>query len=281
MTIFDDPAAALEGRYPHSGARLRHTLIDDPIFSLEALAGLASRLPKSSVEYNAGDVPLDADPSATPSTGLSIDETIRRINECKSWMVLKNVEQDPPYKAALDRCLAEIDAATVNATGPMEKKLGFIFVTSPDSVTPFHLDPEHNILLHLRGVKYFNLYDDKCGIVSDENHERYHVGAAHRNLRHQPAFDEYRTEHKLLPGDAIYVPIKAPHWVRTGPEPSISFSITWRSRQSLDEASLRLANYRLRRMGLKPPSPGSRPLRDRAAVIAERAMSRMIGPPRA
>jgi hypothetical protein len=281
MTIFENPAAALNGRYPNAGARLKHSLIGDPLFSLEALVGLAGRLPPDSVEYNAGDLSVDVDPAKTPANGLSIEETIRRIRDCKSWMVLKNVEQDPRYAAVLDRCLAEVDVATSGATGPMEKKVGFIFVSSPESVTPFHLDPEHNILMHLQGVKYFNLYEDKCGMVSDENHELYHVGAAHRNLRHQPSFDAYRTEHKMLPGDAVYVPLKAPHWVKNGPEPSVSFSITWRSRQSLDEASLRLANYRLRRMGLKPPSPGSRPLRDRAAVLAERAASRLVGPPRA
>jgi hypothetical protein len=35
----------------------------------------------------------------------SIDETIRRIEECRSWMVFKNVERDPAYRALLDTCL--------------------------------------------------------------------------------------------------------------------------------------------------------------------------------
>ena len=30
---------------------------------------------------------------------------------------------------------------------------GFIFVSSPNSVTPYHFDPEHNILLQIRGSK--------------------------------------------------------------------------------------------------------------------------------
>jgi hypothetical protein len=278
--IFENPAAALDGHYPHQGARLRHTLSNDALFSLEALVGLASRLPSSSVEYNAGDIPVDADPGATPANGLSIEETIRRIRDCKSWMVLKNVEQDPPYSAALERCLEEIDSATRGVTGPMEKKIGFIFISSPGSVTPFHMDPEHNILMHLQGEKYFSLYKTHRDIISDENHELYHVGAAHRNLRHDPAFDAFSTVHTLLPGDALYVPVKAPHWVKNGPAPSVSFSITWRSRQSLAEANLRLANYRLRKLGLKPPKPGEQSMRDRAAEMFERVATRLVGPPR-
>jgi hypothetical protein len=274
MTIFDAPQAALSGRYPHAPARLRHRLLDDPRFTLEALVSLAARLPAASIEYNAGDIPIDQDADKTPSNGLSVEETIRRIETCRSWMVLKNVEQDPAYAAALEECLADIAPSATPATGRMEKKLGFIFISSAGAVTPFHMDPEHNILMQIRGSKSFSVYPADKGIVSDEDHELYHAGLHHRNLAHRPEFDALRQTHELRPGDALYVPVKAPHWVKVGPEPSVSFSITWRSRASLDEAALRLANRALRARGLNPPSPGERPLRDRVAVLAQRALSK-------
>lgn len=274
MTIFEAPNAALSGRYPHEPARLRHRLLDDPRFTLEALVGLAARLPAASIEYNAGDIPIDQDADKTPSNGLSVEETIRRIETCRSWMVLKNVEQDPAYAAALEECLADIAPSATPATGRMEKKLGFIFISSAGAVTPFHMDPEHNILMQIRGSKSFSVYPADKGIVSDEDHELYHAGLHHRNLGHRPEFDALRQTHELEPGDALYVPVKAPHWVKVGPEPSVSFSITWRSRASLDEAALRLANRALRARGLNPPAPGERPLRDRVAVLAQRALSK-------
>jgi hypothetical protein len=275
MTIFETPEDALAGRYPGSPARLRHWLINDPRFTLEALVALAGRLPASSIEYNAGDLSVGQDPALTPSNGLSPAETIRRIETCRSWMVLKNVEQDALYAAALEECLAEIAAAVEAKTGRMEKKLGFIFVSSAGSVTPFHMDPEHNILMQIRGSKFFHVYPASGGIVSDEDHELYHAGVHHRNLPHKPEFDALAVVHEMAPGDALYVPVKAPHWVKAGSEPSISFSITWRSRASLDEASLRLANRALRARGLNPPRPGDRPLRDRLAVLAHRALSKL------
>ena len=274
MTIFDAPADALAGRYPLAPARLRHRLAGDKRFTLEALVGLAGRLPAASIEYNAGDLPVGQDPALTPSNGLSPEETIRRIETCRSWLVLKNVEQDPDYAAALEDCLAEIADAAAATGGRMEKKLGFIFISSPGAVTPFHMDPEHNILLQLRGTKEFHLYPADAGIVSDETHERYHAGAQHRNLQHKTEFDAFAAVHALAPGDALYVPVKAPHWVKVGPAPSVSFSVTWRSRASLDEASLRLANRWVRARGLTPPPPGARPLRDRLAVLACRALSK-------
>lgn len=275
MTIFDAPGAALDGRYPQAPARLKHALSGDPRFTLDALVALARRLPASSIEYNAGDLAVGQDPALTPANGLGPEETIRRIKTCRSWMVLKNVEADPAYADAMEAALAEVAPAAADQTGPMAKKIAFVFVSSPGAVTPFHMDPEHNILMQLQGTKTMRVYPATGAIVSDMQHEAYHAGAAHRNLVHRPEYDALAETHSLAPGDALYVPVKAPHWVENGPEPSISFSITWRSRASLDEAALRLANRALRQRGLSPPPPGTRPLRDRLAVIAHRALAKL------
>jgi uncharacterized RmlC-like cupin family protein len=186
-------------------------------------------------------------------------------------MVLKNVEAAPDYRGAMEDCLAEIAPCALERTGAMAKTMAFIFLSSPGALTPFHMDPEHNILMQMRGSKTMRIYPAKGDIVSDEQHEAYHSGDAHRNLVHRAEFDAQAEAYDLHPGDGLYVPVKAPHWVQNGPVPSISFSITWRSRLSLDEASLRLANRWARARGLTPPAPGERPFRDRIAILAHRA----------
>lgn len=270
MLIFENPETALTGAYPSRPFRLRHSLSGHPLFTLPALLDLTKRLPAGSVEYNAGDIPVDQDPDRTPMTGLSVEESIRRINECNSWMVIRHVENDPEYRAALEQCLDEIAPAAAKSTGSMHQKIGFIFISSPNAVTPLHLDPEHNILVHLQGSKRMTIYPCETGFVSDVQHELYHVGKAHRNLRHRPDFDAHAQVFDLEPGDALYVPVKAPHWVKTGPTPCVSFSITWKSRASDAEARLRIANHWVRRMGGAPPPPGARPSRDAAAILAQR-----------
>src|SRR5437870_13222115 len=86
---------------------ISHHLTDHPLFALPRLVELAQRLPAKDVEYNAGNIPISLDPTLTPRNGLSVEETIRRIEDCRSWLVLKYVDQDPEYGALLERCLRE------------------------------------------------------------------------------------------------------------------------------------------------------------------------------
>src|SRR5258706_12172844 len=87
----------------------RHHLSDHPLFKLPRLAELARTLPPSIVEYNAGKIPVSLpDQEKTPYTGLSAEETVRRIEECSSWMVPKRAEADPESLEVLNRCLDEI-----------------------------------------------------------------------------------------------------------------------------------------------------------------------------
>jgi len=77
---------------------------------------------------------------------------------------------------------------------------------------------------------------------------------------------------ELVPGDAVHVPLMWPHWVKNGPEPSISFSITWKSNWIYEEADVRGMNHLLRKWGLDPASPAPFPRPNRAKAYAYRAI---------
>src|SRR5262245_1307065 len=209
-----------------------HRLSGHELFSLARLVELSKRLPASLVEYNAGEVPVGLDPARTPRNGLSPDETIRRIAECRSWLVLKNVECDPEYGLLLEACLAEVRAASARLTEGMRDPRAFIFVSSPGAVTPYHMDPEENFLLQLRGTKTMSVFD-RTGrsVVSESQIERFLTGA-HRNLAWCDDFQRRARTFELQPGVALHVPFAAPHWVQNGPEVSVSFSITFNTRAS-------------------------------------------------
>jgi hypothetical protein len=239
---------------------VRHQLAAHPAFAIDRIIELARRLPADRVEYNAGDLPITQDPTLTPRNGLSVEETIRRIAECRSWMVLKRVETDPEYGRLLDDCLDQI-APFVSG---MRTRRGFVFLSSPGSVTPYHIDHEYNFLLQIRGRKTMSIFDRS--VVSEEQLERFYRGE-HRNL----AFSEHHAQKahtfELLPGDGVHVPVNAPHYVLNGPEVSVSFSITFRTPAGDRRSMVYVANDRLRRLGLAPRPVGAVPLLDRTKAL--------------
>ncbi len=260
--------------YPEQAGVVSHRLAGHPLFELEALVRLAGRMRPADVERNLGDLPIGVDPDAVRGNGLSVADTIRSIERNGSWMVLKSVEQDGEYRALLDAVLDEIEPLVAPRTGAMLKREGFVFVSSPGAVTPFHFDPEHNILLQMRGAKTMTVFpagDDR--IAGPELHERFHMGG-HRNLPYRDGFAAMGAPHRLSPGQAIHVPVKAPHWVRNGPEPSVSFSVTWRSEWSYREADAHGFNHLARRAGVTPGAPGRFPRQNRAKSLAYRAIGR-------
>jgi quercetin dioxygenase-like cupin family protein len=274
---FDDEAlAALGGLYPQQPGLLRHGLCSHKLLTLEALVGLSTRIRPVDAEYNRGDLPIGLDPAATPANGLTAEETIRSIEHCGSWMVLKFIEQDPAYRALLHDALAPLRPLVANVTGEMLHMQGFIFISSPGAVTPFHFDPEHNILLQIRGSKTMTVFPagDEA-LAPGERHEDFHRGG-HRNLAWRDEFAARGEAFELAPGDSIYVPVKAPHWVKNGREPSISLSITWRSEWSYNESYARGFNRLARRAGLTPAAPRPFPNRNLTKSLAYRAICKAL-----
>lgn len=253
---------------------IEHNLVTHPLFKLPSLIELSRRLPESNIRYNRGDIPAGQQIYTAPKTDLSIEETIRQIEQCRSWMVIRFVEQDPIYRDLLDQCLDEILPLSDSITPGMFKREGFIFITSPGSVTPFHADPEHNFLLQIRGTKTASLFDvsDRT-IVSEEALESYLSG--------EPFKGEFKDEYQqkafvfdLNPGEGLHFPQNWPHWVKNGDEVSISFSITFRSAKSERTGIVYSVNHALRRRGFNPTPYGKSPLRDAAKFHAFRAARR-------
>lgn len=250
---------------------IRHDLVAHPLFEIDRLLALARFLPESSVEYNAGDIPVSLSPELTPRNGLSAAETLKRIAECKSWMVLKFVEQDPAYRALLDRCLAQVARHSEALCPGMCMPQAFVFITSPGSVTPYHMDPEHNFLLQIRGTKRVRLFDGRDrSIVSEQELERFHCGA-HRNLRMAAGLEDRGAEFELRPGFGLHFPVTAPHYVQNGSEVSVSFSITFRTPDKERRSMAHRFNALLRQRGIDPAPVGIHPARDALKSLALRA----------
>jgi len=272
MNVFaEQDRAKFAANYPEQPHTLKHALGDNPLMGVEALAQLAETLPDSSIEYNFSDQPIGIN-GKPEATGVPIGETIRNIGTSGSWAALKNIEQDPAYAKLLEDLLAELKPEIEAKTGHMLKTQAFVFITSPGGVTPYHFDPEHNILLQVRGSKVMTQFPaGDARYAPDEMHESYHTGGA-RELTWRDELALGGREFAIGPGEALFVPVMAPHFVQNSPEPSVSLSITWRSEWSYAEADAHAFNAVLRRTGVIPRGPGRWPAKNLAKAYGYRVL---------
>jgi len=283
MTLLIDENQRISTVFPEEHFTIKHELCGHPLFSIERLLKLSGSLPQDQIEWNAGDAAVSQDPGRTPMNGLSPEETVASIETNKSWLVMKNIEDDPEYREVLHACLAEVEEIAGKRLTGLGDRAGFVFLSSPGSVTPYHMDPEHNFLLQLQGTKTMNVFDqrDRTVVSEQEIESTYYGKGRHRNLEFRQDLESKGEAVTLQPGDALHVPIHAPHWVKNGDEVSVSFSITFRSDQSRRDVRLHSLNARLRRFGMQPPNVGKRKIRDdaldmmfRGALSVKKAVQR-------
>jgi hypothetical protein len=255
---------------------IRHNLANHPLFALPRLVELAASLSDDHVEYNAGNIPVSQDPALTPKNGLSIAETIRRIEECQSWLVIKHVENEPGYKELLNDCLDQMEPYSAPFAPEMCKREAFIFISSPNAVTPYHMDPEYSFLLQIRGNKTMSVFDGADReILTEEELEQY-LSGGHRNLTFKDEFQPKAWVRDLTPGLGLHVPHTTPHWVQNGNEVSVSFSIAFQSRESDRKKIVYTTNAFLRKRGLNPVPYKKSAWRDEAKYFSYRAVRRTL-----
>ena len=256
--------ASFQADFPLHPFAIKHTLAGHPLFALPRVIDLLRTLPRDQVEFNSGKVEIGQDPDKMPLFEMEPEEIVRRIETANAWMVLKRVESEPAYRAVLEDALLAVARhkghSSLGDAGFYDIR-GFMFVSSPKSTTPFHIDGEDNVFVQIHGEKFFTIYDNRDGsIASDEVVE--HSITKHRNLKYDPSYDAKSKRHTLLPGDGVFVPYLWPHWVATSDSYSISLAITWKTRAVLRNNDLLVCNSMLRRLGLPQPAPGRYPMFD-------------------
>ena len=271
---------ALTQDFPVKPFAIRHRLSGHPLLTLPALAKLAADMPRDLIEYNSGKVAISQNPDHVPSVDLDPVDIVRRIKTAGAWLVLKHVQTDPHYRQVLEDALRSVARArgfsSLEQAGFSQIE-GFIFVSSPHSTTPFHLDGEDNFFIQIHGEKTFAIYDNfDHSIASEDDIE--HSMTKHRNLVFEDSYKSRGIEFQLSDGDGCYVPYQWPHWVRTAGEYSISMAITWKTDAVKRKNDLYFFNSMLRGLGFPQQPPGARPTFDTAKLAFYRTGLAVVQP---
>jgi hypothetical protein len=231
---------------------VRHDLVDHPLFTLDAIAELADRLPPDSVRRERGNLPLvNRDGYVDVGEGPP-SATIRDVERNGFRISLRDIQQDPQYSALINDCLDQVERVLGDREGGMRRRTGYLFITAPASNTPMHFDPEHSFLLQVRGVKHVSVaaFDDDS--IRQRELDRYYDHADCDFAAMEAIAEDFR----LDPGVGVYLPSFVPHWVTTEAGISVSFSIPFYTEFSERAESVNRINRRLRKMHLSPRGPG-------------------------
>lgn len=259
---------ALADAFPEGPAEFVHGLHEDPRLSLAAIADLADRLPRRSVICDTAAQPLLVPHGGPPRGSLSRPgDVIRNIADANAWLTLLNIEADPAYAELMRVTLDQLEPGMRDRQGAMRNRVGFIFVSSPNSVTPAHFDIEHSLLMQVSGSKTVSFGRFENELARRHEVERYWDGSHGRIESLPPELAAY----SLTPGRGVYIPPVAPHWVHNGPALSLSVTLTYFTAATERDNAIEAFNARLRGLHLTPRAPGASGPVDAGKVTAMRA----------
>jgi len=240
---------------------VRHRLMQHPLLHPDPLTELGSRLERQRCIRTHGSeavagTPFNAAPDLHPNARSAV-ETLQQIDEARAWLSLLNVQSDSTYRTLVDEVLDELKPGIDRVDPGMCYRGGWIFITSPHTVTPFHFDKEHNFILQVRGCKTLYVWDHRdTEVASDRARDRFHACHERDLLEWKEAFRERARVFHLEPGMGAYMPSTSPHMVENGDGPSVTVSFTYYTDATRRDSLLHRANERLRALGWQPPGVG-------------------------
>jgi Cupin superfamily protein len=264
---------AFDDAFPGRSVEFIHDLHHDNRLTLAAVADLADRLPRRSVIADTAAQPLLVPQGGPPRGALERPgDVIRDLHNANAWLTLLMVEDDPAMAEIMNAHLDQLEegmAAKQDKRAKLRKRVAFVFVSSPNSVTPVHFDIEHSLLMQVSGSKTVSI--GRWGNAEARRHEfnRYWEGSHGRIEDLPPEVAAYA----MTPGRAVYIPPGTPHWVHNGPDISLSVTLTYFTAATVRENRVENFNAHLRRRHMNPREPGRSAAVDTVKVCAMGAVA--------
>ena len=247
---------------------IKHNFQHHPLMQMDKLQSLAEYLmPLEQCRFVAPDLQQDSVffHYGKATDGRDLDEFFRRIEEPESWLALYNVEAHPDYQAFVEEVIDTVRPQVEREQGNIFIVNGFIFISAPPSVTPFHIDRENNFFLQVQGQKRITVFDNlDREVVSAQAVEEFIVNRNLDNVRLKKQYVDRGCEFNVGPGDGVYFPSTSPHmtrtteeWVSPGAGVSVSIGVVFYTEHTRALAQVHQCNAVLRRLGLSPRPPGT------------------------
>ena len=261
----DDVRPELFDREPF---RFTHRLLGHPALSMENLGRMIPALPERQVHYSSGRLkPSDDFERAhhDHANGMSIEETIATLRTSNSYIMIREPQDDESFHPLFRELVRDVNGVLGQRRGGVahDPKM-YLFLSSPNSVTPFHIDRATNFLMQFQGSKEISVFPQWDARVMTAAERESHVSRGPLRPLWRPDTQALGTTFDFRPGDALHIPFVAGHHVRNGPEDvSISLSLFFQTDETQLLTDAMVLNHQLRqRLKLKPAGVGTARWRD-------------------
>lgn len=233
-----------------------------PALSLENLARVIPKLPKNLVFHSNGRLDYGDDfdrAHLQHKPEQRLQEALEQLRTSDAYIMVRQPETDASFMPLLKDLTQDVSRVVADAgiPGGIDEAMLYLFIASPNSVTPFHIDRYSTLLLQFRGSKQVSVYPPwDPRVVSDEDAEHFFAKTG-RRPPWRPEAEPLGTHFHFSPGQALHIPFAAGHHVRNGSDDvSISLSIIFNTSRTRNMMRALMFNHRARpwmkRIGLTP-----------------------------
>jgi hypothetical protein len=212
--IFTNWTAEHTRNWSKAPLALRHRLHEHPLFSLEALADLISRYPRSC--YGLVEMGPQGSDRRLWREGeigrLSGHQVIQAIRAGRMWLNLRKIGTvDARYREILDQIFEEV-RSHVPGYETFERTSG-VLISSPNAQVYYHMDLPGQSLWQLHGRKRVYVYPDQEPYLDPVQLERVALFEVEHDITYDPAWDAVAQVYEIGGGDMLHWPLNAPHRV--------------------------------------------------------------------
>jgi hypothetical protein len=246
---------------------VRHHLAQHRLLQIDSLIELGKRLEAvGRIRTHSNDAyagtAFNHAPMLYPNAASAAD-TLANIASANAWMSLLNIQTDDLYRTLVDEVLDDVKPGVDPVDPGMGYRAGWIFVTSPNTITPFHMDKEHNFILQVKGHKRLYVWEpDDIEVLSEAARDLFHANHSRDLVVWREEARSRARVFDLEPGMGAYMPSTAPHLVENGDGPSITVSFTYYTNATRRNSRLHALHQRMRGWGLHPAPVGAQPVLD-------------------
>lgn len=247
---------------------IKHNLVNHPALSLENLAKMLGELPQDKILYSTELSGLDVnfDKALNVSEkGVDFNKVIETIKSTNSYIAIKNPEYHPSFKELYADLFSDVsELLKANKTGdkPLDPKL-WIFIASPNTVTPFHFNRYSSIIMQIRGSKELAVFPPRKEEVIKSKVVDAYVDWSTQLPAWNEDLDQYAHKYDFKTGEAVHIPFVSGHYVKNGSEDiSISLSFFFQSEETLKWTRAMKFNNRMRKIGISLGAVGNSKFRD-------------------